>query len=245
LGCWCLTSCVLYKFWILTLCRCRVSEEPFRILLAADLSYWYCPLPYRSFSVSWGPIYHLLILEPDPLVFCWGNCLFVPRLGNQWSRGDKNIIRARWNGEFVIKLCFLGISELTHIKSHEWNCLNISLTMTTLIDMLNQTRESPQKVSTLHKEVQATENADSGRNSFPHGRTQKLVIQSQNVSSANTHTSNFIKIYKAVLMHCWMYTHLHIPTYTYTYILQQLINKISFERKEETVYGKIYMEKKG
>jgi hypothetical protein len=39
------------------------------------LSYWQCPLPYRSFAVSQGPIYQLLILEPKPFVFCSGNCL--------------------------------------------------------------------------------------------------------------------------------------------------------------------------
>jgi hypothetical protein len=30
---------------------------------------------YRSFSVSWGPIYQLSILECEPLVFCSGSCL--------------------------------------------------------------------------------------------------------------------------------------------------------------------------
>jgi hypothetical protein len=30
------------------------------------------PLPYRSLSVSQGPVYQLLILEPQPLVFCSG-----------------------------------------------------------------------------------------------------------------------------------------------------------------------------
>ena len=31
--------------------------------------YWLCPLIYRRFSVSWGPIYQFLILEPEPLEF--------------------------------------------------------------------------------------------------------------------------------------------------------------------------------
>ena len=29
----------------------------------------------QCFAVSWGPIYQFLILEPEPLVFCSGNCL--------------------------------------------------------------------------------------------------------------------------------------------------------------------------
>ena len=37
------------------------------------LSYWQCPFPYRSFSVSWDHICQLLILESEPLVFCSGN----------------------------------------------------------------------------------------------------------------------------------------------------------------------------
>jgi hypothetical protein len=39
------------------------------------LSYWQCPLPYRSFSVLWDPIYQLLIIGSEPLMFCSGNCL--------------------------------------------------------------------------------------------------------------------------------------------------------------------------
>ena len=42
---------------------------------AVDLLYWKCPLCYKGFSVSWGPIYQLFILEPEPLVFCSGLCL--------------------------------------------------------------------------------------------------------------------------------------------------------------------------
>jgi hypothetical protein len=38
-------------------------------LKVASLSYWQCPLLYRSFSVSWGPIYELMVLEPEPLEF--------------------------------------------------------------------------------------------------------------------------------------------------------------------------------
>jgi hypothetical protein len=37
---------------------------------------WLCALPYRSFPISWGPIFQLLILEPEPLEFCLG--LFSP-----------------------------------------------------------------------------------------------------------------------------------------------------------------------
>ena len=36
------------------------------------LSYWQYHLPYRSFSVSWGPICQLLIFKPEPLGLCSG-----------------------------------------------------------------------------------------------------------------------------------------------------------------------------
>lgn len=38
--------------------------------------------PSWSFAVSWGLIHGLLILEPEPLVFCSGNCLLY-----QWVQG--------------------------------------------------------------------------------------------------------------------------------------------------------------
>ena len=37
------------------------------------------PLPYRSFSVSWDPIYQFMILEPELLWFCSGNWIL-----HQW-----------------------------------------------------------------------------------------------------------------------------------------------------------------
>ena len=45
----------------------------FAKLRATGMSYWWCLLPYRSFSVSWGPIYQMLILRLESLVFCLGN----------------------------------------------------------------------------------------------------------------------------------------------------------------------------
>ena len=46
--------------------------------MVAFLSYWKCPLPYRSFAMLWGPICQFLILEHKPLVFCSGNFPLCP-----------------------------------------------------------------------------------------------------------------------------------------------------------------------
>jgi hypothetical protein len=45
-------------------------------LLVAILSYWQCPLPYRSFAILWGPICRFFILQHKPLLFC--SWIFFP-----------------------------------------------------------------------------------------------------------------------------------------------------------------------
>jgi hypothetical protein len=47
------------------------------------MSYWLCPLPYRSFPVLWGPIYQLLVLEHELLEFCLENFPLY-----QWAQGS-------------------------------------------------------------------------------------------------------------------------------------------------------------
>ena len=49
-------------------------------LLVVILFYWQCPLPYRSFSILWGPICRFLILECKSLVFSLGNFALCPRV---------------------------------------------------------------------------------------------------------------------------------------------------------------------
>ena len=42
------------------------------------LSYWQCPLSYRCFAISWGPICWFLIFLYKLLVFCSGKFLLCP-----------------------------------------------------------------------------------------------------------------------------------------------------------------------
>jgi hypothetical protein len=44
------------------------------------VGYCFVVLTYRNFSVSWGPVYYLLILVPLPLVVCSGSCLIYQRV---------------------------------------------------------------------------------------------------------------------------------------------------------------------
>jgi len=62
--------------------------------------------------------------------------------GPLWKRWQRACKRQK-NMEFAVRPCFLGISEVTPIKSHQQNCLNMIWTRITTIDMLTWTRESP------------------------------------------------------------------------------------------------------
>ena len=53
----------------------KLKKIYFLNLLIASLSYWQCPLPYRSFAILWGPICQFLILEHKLLEFCSGKIL--------------------------------------------------------------------------------------------------------------------------------------------------------------------------
>lgn len=66
------------------------------------------------------------------------------------------------------------------------------------------------EASTLHKEPQATKDAESGRNGLPHGTAHPLVIQYQMLSPEDVHTSNIIHTDHVLLL-----TYVHKDTYIY------------------------------
>jgi hypothetical protein len=54
------------------------SVKIFSQSVGCILSYWQCPLPFRSFAILWDPIYLLLLLEHKPLEFYSGNFPLCP-----------------------------------------------------------------------------------------------------------------------------------------------------------------------
>ena len=67
------------------------------------------PFAYRNFSVSRDSIYQLLILEPEPLVFCSGSCLLY-----QWVQGYSLLCSIRFSisGFTLRSLIHLDLSFL-------------------------------------------------------------------------------------------------------------------------------------
>ena len=70
-----------------------------------------------------------------------------------WKR-DLKYYESQRNRELVVRFYLLGISEAASIKSQQRDCLNMSWTYTIYNRHANMDGEA-QKVSALHKELQA------------------------------------------------------------------------------------------
>jgi hypothetical protein len=111
------------------------------ILLVANLSYQSYLVPYKSFSVSWGPIYQFLILEHESLKFClgifplcqwvWGsfpisllfNSVYLVLCWVPWITWTSALCKVTNMGLFSI--FYRGTASLT--STTYWRCFNISI----------------------------------------------------------------------------------------------------------------------
>lgn len=116
-----------------------------------------------------------------------------------WKDHKHQMIR-----EFAAQSCLLGMSESTPMKYHKHDCLHMRWTKTTSINMLKRTRESPWGFN-LHKELKATKNTGSGRETLLQGIAP--IIQYQMVSSE---TYIWITLYRLNRLYLWIYTYIHI-----------------------------------
>lgn len=92
---------------------------------------------------------------------------------------------------FDMRLCFLVISELTTIKSHQHTSPNVNWTSSQLRYQTEWGKAH--EVSTQHTEFETAEyKAGSGRGVLPmKEQAHQLLVQCQETSIKNVHASNF------------------------------------------------------
>jgi len=105
-----------------------VLRKIFSHSLGAVLYFWRCPLPYRTFSVSWiNYLFFLLLLVSDLFVLCAEICLLYQIIqGYFWfslllDLGYSDLLWDLWTTSIWILCWVIGMDLFAFIYTHTWS----------------------------------------------------------------------------------------------------------------------------
>lgn len=152
-------SVYLFIFIPTDKCSPQLSRK---LLFATDSDNFKNPKP-KNTSELW-------ISVPEDLST---NQLLHLRLKEHGRRGGRKSLRARGSGS-LLRLCLLVKLTLS-IKSHQYDCLHMSWTNTT-IHLPNRTGEKPMGLQPYRRNCRQLTKAESKKNSLPQGRGHQLLF---------------------------------------------------------------------
>lgn len=135
-------------------------------------------------------------MEPSPN---WHICNSTPT-PQGWGSPRKRewkTLKSQRMGKFAVRLC----QKLHPLKSHQYDCLNLSrakITPNGMLAWIGETSRRPQPHTNNYRQARNTE---SGRGRLLQKTAHGLVSQFQVVNLERIHTSTTIQIQQIVFMH--------------------------------------------